>query len=140
MKYKFLDELQSDVIYEAYGKTIEELLVNAAEAMASVISQTHRIKPEKSVSITVEGEDYEELMYNWLSQILVESELKEIFFSKFEAKVSKKKPKGFTAKGKALGEKMLRDKGETVIKAVTYYKFKVEERKEGFYARISCDV
>ena len=36
MKYKFIDNIMSDVAYEAYGKDLKELFINAAEALLSV--------------------------------------------------------------------------------------------------------
>ena len=37
-KYKFIEGLTSDVMFEAYGKDLKELFSNAAEAMFSVIN------------------------------------------------------------------------------------------------------
>ena len=36
MKYKFIDSLTSDVMFEAYGKTFKELFENAALALFSI--------------------------------------------------------------------------------------------------------
>ena len=38
MKYKFVEDLTSDVMYEAYGKDLKELFENAAKGMFHIIS------------------------------------------------------------------------------------------------------
>ena len=46
-KYKFIDDLTSDVLFEAYGKDLKELYANAAEAMFSIICQTEKVEAKK---------------------------------------------------------------------------------------------
>ncbi len=138
MRYKFIEDLTSDVMFEAYGKTVEELFVNASLALFEVVCQIKKIKPEKSINVKAEGEDLKDLLYNWLSNLLAQSEINELFFCKFDIKI--KKNSKYTATGKALGEPITKEKGETVVKGITYYKFKLEKTKEGYIARIACDI
>ena len=59
-----------------------------------------------------------------------------MFFSKFEIiEISDKR-----LKAKVYGEKISSSKGKTVVKAVTYYKFKLEKVKDKYTARVSCDI
>ena len=44
MKYKFVEDLTSDVMYEAYGKDLKELFENAALALLSVICKIDKVK------------------------------------------------------------------------------------------------
>lgn len=137
MKYKFIDEITSDVMFEAYGKTLEELLINSATAMFEIICQINKIKPEKSMGIEFES-SFEDIVHDWLSNILTESEINGLFLSKFEVKVEKNEK--YHVKAKCYGEPISKEKGETVVKAVTYYKYKVEKTPEGFKARVSFDI
>ncbi len=138
MAYKFLDDLTSDVMFEAEGKTLAEAFVGAAQAMFDVICGTD-IKAEKSIELEVEAKDEKELLHRWLSELLTESEVSELFFGKFEVEIVEVKGK-FTLKGKAWGEEAKPGKGGTLVKAVTYYGLAVEKTKEGFKARASLDI
>lgn len=136
LKYKFIDKITSDVMFEAYGKDFKELLENAAEALSSIICKTDKISPEKSVNITAEGSDEKELLFNWLQQIIAAVDIHSMFFSRFKiTKLEKNK-----LHAEISGEDMTPEKGETVVKAVTYFNFKLEKDKKGYKATVSLDI
>ncbi len=138
-KYKFIDDLTSDVMFEAYGKTIEELLENSALALFEVICQIEKIKPLKSKEIVVNGKNLEELVYNWLSKLISIVDTDCLFFSKFSVNV-KEKNGAYELKATAYGEDSKPEFGGTLAKAVTYYKFKVEKTSKGYMARVCLDI
>ncbi len=138
MRYKFIEDLVSDVMFEAYGKDLAELLQNAGLALFSVVCQIDKIKPKKSIKLKVKGKDEGDLLFTFLTTLLSEAELKELFLCKFDVKI--KKNKGYIAEITAYGEPISPEKGETVVKGVTYYKFKVEKIKKGYKARVACDI
>ncbi len=138
MKYKFIDEITSDVMFEAYGKTLEELLVNSATAMFELICQIDKIKPEKSIKVEFLS-NFKDLIYDWLSNLLTGSEVAGLFLSKFEVKVKEENGK-YHVKAECFGEQISKEKGGTVVKAVTYYKYKVEKTPEGYKTRVSFDI
>jgi len=136
MKYKFIDSITSDVLFEAYGNSLKELFENSAEALASIQCKIADIPPDEPRLIELEARDIDELMISWLQQIIALVDTEEMFFSKFDIKeISEKK---LTAE--IWGEPMTREKGGTVVKAVTYYKFKLEKIKNKFKATISLDI
>ena len=59
-----------------------------------------------------------------------------MFFSKFEIEELEKNK----IKAVAYGEPITPEKGETVVKAVTYHKFRLEETKDGLMATVSLDI
>jgi len=135
-KYKFIDDLTSDVLFEAYGKDLKEVFLNAAEALMSVICQPGKTKPEKPIEAEVEGKNPGELMHNWLQELIARVDIEVMFFSKFEIlEISEKH-----LKARIWGEEADPAKGETVVKAVTYYKYKFEKTPEGFLVRASLDI
>lgn len=136
MKYKFIDKITSDVMFEAYGKDLKELLVNAAEALSSVICQMDKITPGKKITVTVKGKDEKDLLFNWLEEIITSVDTKEMFFSKFVIKSLK----GNELVAELHGEEMTREKGGTVVKSVTYYNFKLEKSNGGYKATVSVDI
>jgi len=136
MKYKFIDLITSDVLFEAYGKSLKELFENAAEALASVQCKKNAIDAKEPRLVELEAKNIDELMISWLQQIIALVDTEEMFFSKFDIKeISEKK---LTAE--IWGEPMTREKGGTVVKAVTYYKFKLEKINKKFKATVSLDI
>lgn len=160
MKYKFLEDLTSDVMFESYGKTFEKLLENTASAMFSVVCDINHIEPKKSIKIELSSECREDLLYDWLSKLLSQSEINNLFLSKFEVKLStgdKSLPCAIGNKqsvdmveaisesplhlfGIAYGEPISQEKSRTVVKGVTYYKFSIKESKSMYKARVTLDI
>jgi len=136
--YKFIEDLTSDVMFVAEGKDLAELLEEASKALFDVVCQRDKVKPEKSIEIEVTAENPEELVHEWLSKILTESDVNEMFFSKFDIKVRENGK--LIAQGKVWGEPYSPEKGETVVKGVTYYNFSVKKTKKGWKAKVVCDI
>jgi len=138
MKYKFIEDLTSDVLFEAYGKNLKDLFSNAASALFSVICQLDKVKAKKIKKVEVKAKDLSELMFNWLQKLISLVDTEELFFSKFEILEIDKD--GKYLKAKCYGEPITPKKGETVVKAVTYYKYKFEKTKKGYKVMVSLDI
>lgn len=134
--YKFIDDLTSDVMFEAYGKDLNELFSNAATAMFEVICDIDNVKPEKSMVIKVEGKDASDLLYRFLSELIAAVDTDEMFFSKFEIKEIDNNH----LIAECYGEPVSQEKGNTVVKAVLYYGFSLKKTDKGFMARVACDI
>jgi SHS2 domain-containing protein len=136
MKYKFIDDMTSDVVFEAYGKDKNGLFENAAFALFSVICQIETIKPKFEKKIDVSGEDTKDLMFNWLQKLIEVVDIDNLFLSKFEVKEI-----GDThLKAVCHGEEADPKKGGTLVKAVTYYKFDLEKTEKGYKVTVSLDI
>lgn len=136
MKYKFIDDLTSDVMFEAYGRDLKEVFENAAEAMMSVICQIDRIGDKVRKEMEVTGDDAKDLLLNWLQELIARVDIEGLFFSKFE--ITEISPTRLNAV--VHGEEADPAKGETVVKAVTYYNFSLEKTEKGYKARVSLDI
>ncbi|MBT5022422.1 archease [Candidatus Woesearchaeota archaeon] len=135
-RYVFFDEITSDVIFEAYGATLKDVFVNAAEAMFTMICKFDLIKAEKEIELEVEADNIEDLMMNWLSVLIAHVDIEEMFFSKFIiTEISDTKLKAVVS-----GEEITPEKGETVVKAVTYYQYNFEKTDKGYKVRVSLDI
>lgn len=138
-KYRYLKDLTSDVMFEAFGKDESELLENAAEAMFGVVAKINLVEPKQKIEFEFSGEDLKHTLYHFLNNLLAEAEIAEMFLSKFEVRLQKKNG-SYNGKVTAWGEPISPEKGETVVKAVTLYKFSVEKTKDGFKAVVVCDI
>ncbi len=135
-KFKFIDDLTSDVMFEAYGKDLKEVFTNAAEAMFKVICQIGKVKPSRHVIVKAEGENASQLMINWLQELIAAVDTEGMFFSKFDIQEISEKH----IKARCWGEPVSPGKGGTVVKAVTYYKFLFEKGKGGYKTRVVMDI
>ncbi|MAG19945.1 archease [archaeon] len=135
MKFKFIEDLTSDVMFEAYGKNEKELFENSALALFNVICRVKKVKNKKKVKIKVKGEDLKDLMFNWLQELIALVDVKEMFFSKFKIlKISENK-----LEAEVYGEEIKPENGETVVKAISYYKFELEKKKN-WKVRVVMDI
>lgn len=135
-KYKFIDDLTSDVMFEAYGKDLKEVFENAASALFSVICQCDKVEPKIKKEIVVEADDAKGLMIDWLQELIARVDIEELFFSKFEIlEISETR-----LKANVYGDEIKPELGETVVKAVTYHQFKFEKTEEGYVVRVVLDI
>lgn len=141
MKFKFVDDLTSDVMFEAYGKTESEVFANAALAMFDVVCGAGKgnIGTSEKIEVTLSANSLENLLYDWLSHLLTESDIRNLFLGKFECEVTGKAAV-FSLRATAYGEPAVVGKGGTAVKAVTYYGLKVERTEKGYKVRASLDI
>jgi SHS2 domain-containing protein len=135
-KFKFVEGPTSDLMYEAYGKDLKELFENASMGLLSVICDTKKVKPKDKEEFLMKGGSAEELLINWLQGIIAVVDAENRFFSKVEISEIDENH----VKASLYGEPATPKLGGTVVKAVTYYKFKLEQDKKGFKTTISLDV
>jgi len=136
MKYKIIEDLTSDVMFEAYGKDLEELFENSALALFDVVCHIKKVKPEHERDVKVSGDDPKDLLFNWLQALIAAVDTEEMFFSKF--KISEMHEKWL--KAKIWGEGITPEKGSVVAKSVTYYKFSLEKTDKGYKATVTIDI
>jgi len=136
MGYCFLEHT-ADVKFQADGKTLDEVFESAAEAMFASIIEIEKVVPIETREITAKAENLEDLLHDWLAELLFLFETDGLVFSKFKAHVDEKK---MEAHGSANGETLQGKHGlHGHIKAITYHELKVE-KKDGWKATVILDV
>jgi len=81
-KFEVLEHT-ADAKFKAYGKSFEEAFMNAAFAMTSLMYDPEMIASLKIEKITVHGKDMEQLLYNFLEEILVLQDSKQFVMHGF---------------------------------------------------------
>ena len=137
-------EHPADVGFLAYGRTLAELVENAALAMCSLTCAPDKIEETTRREIVVRGADLESLLYAWLAEILGIADAEQLVFRRV-AISQIKEPQGSApgeARGIAYGEVFDRERhaAGTYIKAVTLHQFIVERPPDGFRARVFLDL
>ncbi len=133
-KYKFFEHT-ADVGIRVYGNTVEELFVNAAKGMFEVIAETSGIKPKEKLEISVQADSYDELLRQWLQELLYQFSVTEIVGVEFSIQGVTQN----TLKAIMWGDKAP-DKMKTEIKAVTYHELEFKQVKDGYEAKVIFDV
>jgi len=124
--YEFLEHT-ADAYVAAYGKDLAEAFESAAVAMFDVMTEVEKVKAKVEDHVEVEAEDEYALLYSWLEDLLVKSDINEMLYSKFEISSINKTLEGFRLKAKIWGEKFNPEKHsqKVGVKAVTYHRMEI---------------
>lgn len=136
-RYRHIEH-PSDVGFEAYGTTLEELFANAALATYSFMTDVDAIEPAEEREVAVQSEDLYSLMFDWLDEMLFLFESESLVMNNFDITVDESQ---FSISGKCRGGKFDPAKHEAgmIIKAVTYNMMEVK-KNEVWHARVVLDV
>ena len=136
MRYETIPH-SADAAIIAYGATRHELFENAAFGMFDLMYDLVQLKPTHDRPVLAGGDTYEELLVEWLSELLYVSEAQRIAFCYFTVdRLEEGGVKG-SAGGTRLDEVELRG---APIKAVTYHDLAITPVPEGWWARVVFDV
>jgi SHS2 domain-containing protein len=136
MKQYELIEHTADVGVKAYGKTVAEAFEHVAEGMFDIITDESTIDPVGQYDIRLEAPDLEQLLVDWLSQLLFLNGAQNLVFGKFQVTLT-----GNRLSAQIFGEKYDTKKHRmgVEIKAVTYHMLQVSE-KDPIFAQVLFDI
>ncbi len=134
MKYEFIEHT-ADIGIKAYGGTLEESFANAALGMFEVMTDVTRVEPVGEYKVSVNAENLEDLLVDWLGELLFLHETQDVLLSEFHVKID-----NLSLDAKVRGEALNREKHELRddVKAITYHMLEVNE-KEG-YVKVLLDI
>lgn len=137
--FKFFDHT-ADILYEAYGKTYEEALENAAAALFETIADLKKVKTTRSVKIREWAPNRDELVVRVLSDLVAERDARGLFFKTFSVIKIEEKDGGFALQGEAKGSAMTPQAGMLDVKAVTHHETKAVQIKGKWTVRVLLDI
>jgi len=139
--FRFLEHT-ADAYVEAYGRSLEEAFENAAAAMTDVMTNVEKVKAEDEETFVVDAHDEAALLYSWLEELLLEFELKEKLYSRFEVSSIKETSEGFRLEARAWGETYdeRRHLSKVGIKAATYHQMEINKEADGVTLRFILDI
>ncbi|MEM4625224.1 MAG: archease [Candidatus Pacearchaeota archaeon] len=135
MRFKFLDHT-ADIKFIAYGKSLDELIENIAIAMFKSM-YNGIVKKKIHKKIKVYGKDLENLIYNFLEELIFLMETENFFLSDLKAKVDIKN-KEIVAK--LTGDDLRNYRIDIEVKSITYNEMKVSKEKEKWSCQVVVDV
>ena len=80
MGYTFIDHT-ADIAAELTGRTAEELFRSAAQALTDTITHLSSVQPSVTQSVTLESGSLEELLVDWLNELLYRFEVQNMLVS-----------------------------------------------------------
>ncbi len=136
-KFEYLDEVATaDIAFRARGATLAEMFENAAMATSEAMIDTTKVKQTIIKEIIFENEDVEQLLYDFLSEIIYYKDAENLMFSKYEATMN-----GRELKVKMSGEEFHKEMGFKIdVKAITMHLLKIEKKHNNFECTIVLDI
>ena len=139
--YRFLEGLvTADLAFEATGKDLNQLFKNAALAMFSAQAKLSSITPKITKRIRLEHEDLEQLLFDFLNDIIYFKDAKQLLFKTAKVKITKDKNYKLDAELKGETLNLKKHKLGNDLKAVTYHQFRVEKTKSGWKCVVVVDI
>ncbi len=131
-------EHTADIGLHAYGSTLSELFIHAAQGMESLMVSPEQVRVEVSREVEVEGHDSVSLLIAWLNELIFLFDTEYLIFCQFEIESLTETH----LRGRASGEPYdaLRHELSSAIKAVTWHEAAIEQTDDGYKARIIFDI
>jgi SHS2 domain-containing protein len=127
----------TDAYIEAEGSSLEEAFENAAKGLIDTMLDIDKIEAKDKIRIEVEGYDLEELLYNWLEEILLKLSIERVALREFKVKIKDNRLEA-EVYGEPLDLKKHNYKVE--IKAVTYHLMEVKKEDSKYKVRFLLDL
>jgi SHS2 domain-containing protein len=111
----------------AYGKSLAEAFANAAYGLFSLIVEPNKVKEKESRKVTVQAQDTESLLFNWINELIYIFEVERLLFKSFDITEFT----GRSLEATCWGEKYdpSRHQLKTGVKSATYHMLKVDGEK-----------
>jgi SHS2 domain-containing protein len=140
MKEYEVFEHTADVGIRAYGEDLNSAFANAAKGMFSIITDLDKVEPIGELQVDVSAQDIEQLLVDWLSELLYIHSVSQKLFSKFQVNIQEEEGK-WRICASAQGEDYQEEKHpyNTEIKAVTHHILKIE-KDDGYMVQVLFDI
>ncbi|MCS6805449.1 MAG: archease [Acidobacteriota bacterium] len=143
MPYRYLEDIATaDVALEAWGDTLEELFIAAADATMNVmVSDLNTIHDQVRRTISVESHALDLLLFRFLQEFVFYKDAEQLLL-RAQRVVIRQDGERHTAEAQVYGERLDPSKHELVVdvKAVTLHRFQVERTARGWQAQVILDI
>lgn len=135
--YELFDHT-ADVGLRIRAEDLNRLFEDAGRALFSaILANPESIRGVEEVTFQVEGTRYDDLLFDWLDELLFAFDTRRIVFGEFDVRVS---PEGLSATARGEPIDPIRHHLDMEIKAITYHRLKVEQTADGWLAEVIVDV
>lgn len=140
-KFEWIDH-PSDIGFRAYGEDLAEAFENAALALTEIMANADKVEAKGEISIELEAEDREALLYDWLDLLLYLHGAEGLIASKFEVEKLFEKNDEYQLKARVWGEEFDPERHEpgTEVKAMTYHMMEINCGPEKSSVQVVVDI
>lgn len=135
--YECIDHT-ADLAIVVHAASLKQLFEEAGRALFDLLIRTRGVRASHSIICTVEGADKEDLMVNWLRELLYLFNGEEKAVSSIE--ILDLTPSRVEARLEWIPVDFTQDEVMTEIKAVTYHQIRVEKTDRDYEAQVVFDV
>ena len=138
MRYYRQIEHTSDLGIRVWGADLKELFINSACAMYDLIVDIKAVDPVVQIEIETKADDRDQLLRNWLSELLYYFNTKELIFKDFKITHLD----DYNIKSIANGEKIDKARHNIMheIKAITFHDLDIKREDNRFITDIIFDI
>jgi len=140
MGYRFIDHT-ADVAADLTGETLEELFLSAAQALTDTMTELSGVGSSVTQSVTLEAGTVEDLMVDWLNELLYRFEVRNMLVATASLAV-KPRDGGWHLEATTSGELFdpERHPSRVLVKSATYHGLHVVRAGGTWTARIVFDI
>jgi SHS2 domain-containing protein len=140
MGHHFIDHT-ADVAADLDGNTPGELFASAAMALTDTITALETVQPSVTESVTLEAPALDDLLVDWLNELIYRFEVRNVLFSRAEVVVEARNGRWWLT-GTAAGEPFdpARHPARVLVKSATYHGLHVVNDDGTWRARIVFDI
>ena len=138
MKRFELVDISGDAGIRAFGKNLEDLFLNAAAGMYSLIADPGRISPQKSIEAESKGNSLEGLLVSWLNELIFQFDT----YGFIGREVRIHELRDTLIKATVTGEDFDPEKHGRglLLKAATYHRLNIERKEDHWEAVVIFDI
>lgn len=139
--HKFLGSIATaDVAFAVESPHLDGLFEEAATALFETMSDVPTVQPVNRTTVQLSAEAADQLLFDWLSELIYLKDRDYCLFSKFNVAVSRNKRCHLNAE--VWGEKINPQKHnfKVDVKAVTYHMFYLKQEDGAWKARVVLDI
>jgi len=135
--YEFFEHT-ADAGLRAYGKTLRDLFVHAAQGLVALVVEDSPIAPRETRSVVLSAESVEALLQVWLKELLFWFSADRFVPGQYRLDIGE----DMRLQGQVIGERFdpSRHIQGVEVKGVTYHQFQVTKTTNGWEARVIFDI
>jgi SHS2 domain-containing protein len=131
-------EHTADVGIRVRAATLEELFADAAKGLFSIIvANPEAVRPLQEITFTIAGDQHDELLIDWLDELLYTFDTKRLLFREFGVQPT---TEGISASARGEPIDRARHDLHMEVKAITYHGLKVDRDGDGWLAEVIVDI
>ncbi len=131
-------EHTADVGLRVRATALNELFADAAKALfCLILANPASIRPVREERFEIEGDRYDDLLFDWLAELLYKFDVEHLLLTEFDVRVTEQGLKA-VARGETVDQ--ARHELEMEVKAITYHGFKLEHEADQWTAEVIVDI